>query len=307
MKFKSLCFNGILTVFFFIALSTTMLAAGSNTKATQTLIFVPGFLHEVNDTFASEKQIVKDIFPHATIEVFVWEEAASDTYFPDCCKKVDRVVAQKLVKYITDKYSVEEMKNIILVGHSLGGRTVIKAMALLAKAGKKINCGIFLGSAISYEDPDVKQALNASIERCINIFSRNDPILNKFYGISSNENALGAYGYKFNSNNLRQYKTDIDEHDAVCYLPELKKVKAGTMAEYKRPPEVKVRYQIFAPFKFPHNKENIVESVNGWHMWKKEHKYYIIDHDGFCRAWGNEEKMREAFDDIKKQLNNKNQ
>ena len=62
--------------------------------------------------------------------------------------------------------SKNEQQKVILIGHSLGARVVIKAMALLNQWDVKINCAIVMGAAIDSDDSDIFFAL-----RCAKIIS----------------------------------------------------------------------------------------------------------------------------------------
>ena len=266
-----------------------------------TVVYVPGWQHKQNqENLVKTQQYLAKIFTNAEIAMYTWEES-DIAYFPECRRKVDAEVAPRFVDHLTKKYA-KNMDNVILVGHSLGGRTVIKAMAILAQNKQKIRCGIFLGSAISYDDPSIAKALTASNEKCINIFSLSDPVLRKVYGVDSNENAMGAYGYKYNSEELKQYKCGTTDHGVLNYLAELPAIFAGKAAEYRRPPEVKVLYAAPYTTKLIPRKLDIVDSSKQWKLVQKKQMFYIIDPDDRVRAWGSEKRMKESFDNIKEQL-----
>ena len=122
------------------------------------------------------------------------------------------------------------------------------------------------------------------------------------YGVDSNENALGAYGCKYNLNDLKQYNCNISDHGVLNYLAVLKQILSGEVAEYRRPPEVKVLYAAPYTTKLIPRKLDMVDSCKQWKLVKKKQMFYIIDPDDRVRAFGSEKRMKESFNNIKEQL-----
>lgn len=276
-------------------------AIEGNTEASAVVVYVPGWQSGTTNTFEREKKFLAELFAPSSVEVFVWEES-NISYFPKCCQKIDEDVAERLTMYLLNKYSDDELQNVILIGHSLGGRMVIRSMAQLCGYKKKIRLGIFLGSAISYDDPDIKIALMSSGEKSINVFSKDDPVLKKWYGINNDENALGAYGYKIISDNVRQFQGKITDHSSWEYFRFLEIVLSSKVKEYKRSPDIEVLYGMPYSVK-SYVEKNPRENVQNWLLVQEnEEIFYIVDPDDRIRARGNEQRMREAFDHIHKQL-----
>ena len=105
---------------------------------------------------------------------------------------------------------------------------------------------------------------------------------------------------------LKQYKVDVNDHIASNYLKHLKKVKDGRQKEFKQHPEIKILYPC-SPVKLPDSDRfNVVDEIEQWRLIEgKRRDFYIVDPDDRIRAWGDEKKMRESFENIKRQLSHR--
>lgn len=170
------------------------------------ILFVPGF--KSKGVSADEySAILKEVFPKSEIEIAKWESGLSTRDWHIVIDNAE-LFAEELFERI-EKIETSERENLVLIGHSLGGRIVIRALAKLASQNKKIRRGVFLGAAIPDDDSDVSQAIRATIFPCINIYSRDDYVLRNVYGTVGEKNteaymkcALGAYGSRLRHPNL---------------------------------------------------------------------------------------------------------
>ena len=172
-------------------------------------------------------QMLAAIFPEAEVNLYQWE--AENYKFHDCKNRADQEAAA-----LAEKLSAlpdEKLQNIILVGHSLGGRIAIRTMAQLSEKGKKIRYGIFLGAAIPDDDGDIAKAVSASILPNINIYNRQDYVLRHVYMaynvyIRNRKSAFGAFGYAYEcrTSQLRQkgMADDSPVHSAKEYCDRIK-------------------------------------------------------------------------------------
>ena len=159
---------------------------------------------EVSD---DELPALQKIFPDAEISLHSWNSVEPN--FEKGCLAAEneaKKIAAELVG-ISDR----KLHNIILVGHSLGGRIAIRVMAHLAKNGKKIRQGIFLGSAIADDDEAIASAISGSILPNINIYNRQDYVLRHAYMAYNTYKknkvaAFGSFGYAYEckTSQLRQ-------------------------------------------------------------------------------------------------------
>ncbi len=170
----------------------------SNTNPPPFIIFIPGF--KTKDV-SSEDYLkhIKEILPDSEIEVQKWE---SDWGVLDWSIAVDRadLFTESIVEKI-ERMPENKHEDVVLIGHSLGGRIAIRALARISDTNMRIKRGIFLGAAIPDDDPDIEIALKATRLPCINISNREDYVLRNAYGVVGENNydgnskcALGAYG-----------------------------------------------------------------------------------------------------------------
>ena len=132
------------------------------------IIYVPGWK---NKEVSQEDQVklLKKIYPRSRIFVKVWD---SDGDFETCKNRADEYV-ETLAEEIC-AMAQEDQHNLILIGHSLGGRIAVKTVARLKSKNICIRKGVFLGAAIPDNAPEIAAAFGATIEPCINIHNKND-------------------------------------------------------------------------------------------------------------------------------------
>ena len=170
---------------------------------------------------------LEKIFPGYRITLWGWD--ARSWRFP----KAETSAEAEAVKLAGElaKLPREEREKIILVGHSLGARIVIKAMARLSESELYIDRGIFLGAAIPDDDPAIAAAITASRRSNINIYHPQDNALRHGYELRSFSSPLGVFGYAFECRksrlfqicageyeDARQWGKTLDLHDGIRYL-----------------------------------------------------------------------------------------
>ena len=212
------------------------------------ILFIPGFKskHVLENEY---KQMLKSVFPDSAIEVMKWESNVSVLDWPKAVELADLSVSQVLDKI--GRMEAEKRENLVLVGHSLGGRMVIRTLAKLADKNIRIRRGIFLAAAIPDDDQDIQKAVKATKKPCINIFNREDQILRTVYGIVGENNsdavmkgALGAYGCRkrLPSLALLEFKLmnetgNKTSHDAQNYFVALRsRIRDAKLASCLFPP-----------------------------------------------------------------------
>lgn len=175
------------------------------------ILYVPGWR---NKGISQKDQIklLKKIYPLSKVIVKVWN---SDEDFGMSKSKADKY-AEFLATEI-DSMSLEKQQNIVLIGHSLGGRIVIKTLAYLKSRKVSIRRGIFLGAAIPDNAMEIESAITSTIEPCINVYYRNDYVLRHIYPSykEGKFDALGAYGYSkpFHGIHMLQYEKTSSKDD----------------------------------------------------------------------------------------------
>lgn len=202
------------------------------------IIYVPGWK---NKGVPQEEQVLllKKIYPRSKVLVKIWD---SDGDFETCKNRADAYVETLFSEICT--MSQEEQQNLILIGHSLGGRIAVKTVSRLKSKNIYIRKGVFLGAAIPDNAPEIAMALGATIEPCINIHNKNDFVLRHIYSVFGDGllDALGAYGYSKSFYgvhmlqyeiisdegmvaSLNDYKGKIDNHNVKQYMDKLAEIE----------------------------------------------------------------------------------
>ena len=87
----------------------------------------------------------------------------------------------------------DERANVVLVGHSLGARIVIRTLAFLARYGKKVKSAALLGAAIPNDDPDLIAIGRGSVLPILAVCNPLDVTLKYMYSIAGGEGGV-AFG-----------------------------------------------------------------------------------------------------------------
>ena len=174
--------------------------------------YIPGWLSE-NEPQDEAEEILQHIFPDSPITVKNDWKSKND--FAAAIQYAE-IEATKQANVLKDMDPAKR-ERIILVGHSLGGMIVVRVMARLQEWGLHIRQGILLGAAESSENPDIGKAMYASQLPMINIWKRQDGILQGWYAKVTDPDtlAIGSYGYAepFHPAYFRQYKCEDDSSD----------------------------------------------------------------------------------------------
>ena len=168
-----------------------------------TVWYVPGWKRCGDPDGAAMAHAVAT-FPDATVEYCDWDGnkswkksfANADSFAVDLADKIEAMPE-------------EERASLVLVGHSMGGRIVVRTMAILADRGVYIQQGIVMAAAIPRDDPDVAKFAQAGLSRSISLCNPDDTVLKRFYTLSKDgwrEGALGAEGTATNVENLVEYE-----------------------------------------------------------------------------------------------------
>ena len=174
-----------MTWFYLLPLAVSLAAEPSDR-----VLYVPGWLR-CGDGEDDALLAVRREFPEAEVSVRDWE--GNSTWRKSRAHADDE--AEKLaaeLKFMTGR----QRRHLTLVGHSLGGRVVVRAMALLAEEGLSIRRGIVLGAAIPRDDPALQPFASASMDPALVVCNPKDSVLKFFYRPFGGEGgpALGAVG-----------------------------------------------------------------------------------------------------------------
>ncbi len=209
--------------------------------------------------------------------------------------------------------------NLTLVGHSLGGRMVARALAELGARGKPVKLGVVLAAAIPNNDPVLEKMGSGSQMPVICICNPADIVLKYTYRMSGEAvSALGASGplhalphvieqtvpekiiseaeVKAAWGKVERFK-HVASHHAFFYILALRRTLGGKLPTNTTAlvPQEKLNWSwkvIDAGVWW-----NVLEKKNGWKLERNKVT-------GFCRiinptrhrvAWGREAEMRAAF------------
>lgn len=248
----------------------------------------------------SQLTLLKAIFPSAEVSKEKWDANAQ---FSVCAERADKL-ADSLAEKIA-ALPAKRRKALILVGHSLGGRIVIRTAARLSEKKIVIRRVIALAAAIPIDDSDCETAFRQQSIPCINVFCSKDSALKKVYGLVGEKKsvvALGMSGYPTISAFHRQYRKKQDAHDADEYLSCLQE-RIGTPSD----PPVQLDVAGIHPPVREVIVPKVIEEYKDWKLGKpfRPGEYWIVDPAGYLRESGSEGEMRKIFERIKRQLDRK--
>lgn len=213
----------------------------------------------------------------------------------------------------------EARADLTLVGHSLGGRIIARALARLAARGVAIRQGILLAPAIPMRDADVAKMGGGAKLPVLVVVNPEDTVLKYVYTLSGAEKpALGADGTPYPIFNVAEYavssditcETKVDaawgrsetvkricNHLAVFYFEELRRVLAGTPSPQAQTRVVQDKINVAWKVMDAGVWWDVLASSNGWKLEKNVVTGHcrILDPERRRRAWGRETRMRESF------------
>ncbi len=245
--------------------------------------------------------------------------------WPIAAKNAD-AEAEKLADEIK-KMPQERRARLTLVGHSLGGRIVARTLSKLSLDGLKIKRGILLAPAIPAKDGDLDKMGLGSIEPMIVVANPDDITLKYVYAVAGGENgpAYGAATAFKTPKNVKEIPVSVDiakntvidafwgrfdaakeiaNHHASFYFEELSRVLNGKESKGVRVmvPQDKINFEwkvIDAGVWW-----EVLEEKSGWKLERNIVTGHsrIVNPENVRVAWGEREKMENAFRKVKSQL-----
>ena len=240
--------------------------------------------------------------------------------------------ADEAAKRLADEIAATNaafLSELMIVGHSLGGRIVARTLTDLSRRGVKVAQGVMLAPAIPMEDDDLWE-MGLGCERpAIVVVNPQDTVLKYCFAVASGKkgSALGMNGSPGALPNVVEYsvpKTITDEtkidalwgkseavkrvcnHLAAFYFTELARILDGSPS-----PDAQVRV--------PQGRVNlewkVVDAGLWWSVldtcggWKLERNVVtrhcrIVSPERRRAAWGSERDMRSSFEKIRQQERN---
>ncbi len=158
--------------------------------------FVHGMLVFIEINFNRELEALRKIYPDATeIKLKKWDAPLGPGVTAEAhwnhSVKVAEAYSAELAQEIAD-LPPEDRQRLVLVGHSLGGRIAIRALARASRDPLfRIRQLILAGTATDFDDPDIPDAVRTSQRTVYNLVNEYDVML-AAYKIAEKHTALGT-------------------------------------------------------------------------------------------------------------------
>ena len=156
-----------------------------------TVWYVPGWMR--TDALRPElATCISNVFTGARIEFKDWD--GDRLVWPHAVESADKEAWR--LAFEVAMLPKEERENLVIVGHSLGGRIAARVLARLGERGLKVRKGLLLAAAIPNDDPDLAKMGAGSALPVVSVRNPQDVTLHYAYRLAGGEGALalGAEG-----------------------------------------------------------------------------------------------------------------
>lgn len=168
------------------------------------IYFIPGWYSKWNFYYKHIK-ILKTISPDSEVKICRWN---SNRLWGNAKKSADEYSGEFAGQLLKEP----ETENIILIGHSLGGRIVLDIAEELARNKRKVRRLILLGAAGEIDAEDMDHCRRVSILPVINIYCPDDSML-KLYLLKEHSAPLGYVGLPQKTVHFQQYRMPVPDYD----------------------------------------------------------------------------------------------
>lgn len=283
--------------------------------------FIPGWMrsrmphHEVMECAANT-------FPDTKVEFKAWD--GDRIVWPHAVESADKEAWR--FAFEIAMLPPREREELVLVGHSLGGRITARILARLAEHGLKVKQANLLAAAIPSGDADLCKMGGGSSLPVLAVCNPNDITLRYVYALAGGEKAVafGANGTLEPILNVREHVTpaditrqvkidaewakvqffkDVANHHENFYFDYLRRVLGGetssdTVMVPQGLPMLEAKVADTSLF------WETVESCCGWKLERNKLTGYarILDPQRIRKAWGRMDKLRKSFAKVKNQL-----
>ncbi len=165
--------------------------------------FIPGWYSKWKNFDKTAAKLEK-IFPGNNVNVCKWD---SDRLWHNALAATDPFAID-----LAGKIAQNPTEEVILIGHSLGGRIVLKCVAQLAAKNKQVKQVILLGTAYAITAEDIENCRKVSRLPVINIFCVDDNML-KLFLFKEKNYPLGLAGIPEKTGHFCQYRMFIKNED----------------------------------------------------------------------------------------------
>ena len=182
------------------------------------IFFVPGWNTGYHNRIGCVVRLEK-AFPDIPIKVKSWNSKVVYWKARKNAEAYSRDLAQEVINM-----PEKRRRELILIGHSLGGKIVINVLNALVDKGMSVHKAVLLGAAIKRDDPAIRRSLFAVRTRILNIYNPDDALLRTGFVIG--QNALGSHSWyyshpRFVERRATKRKFSPYNHYAYLYIEDL--------------------------------------------------------------------------------------
>ncbi len=285
-----------------------------------TVWYVPGWMRTEKPR-EDVMTAMTNAFPDAKIEFKAWD---GNRVWPQSVDSADKESWR--FAFEVAMMTKEERENLVIVGHSLGGRITARILARLAEHGLKVRQASLMAAAIPNEDPDLMKMGGGSVQPVMAVCNPDDITLRYVYTLAGGEKAVafGANGTLKPIANVKECVTpsnitkqvkidadwgkvqvlkDISNHCELFYIDYLRRLLGGEEASG----------EVLVPQALPTIEGQVMDSgfwwdtlveTNGWKLQRNKVTGHarIIDPGKIRKAWGSVEEMAQSFEKVRDQL-----
>lgn len=224
------------------------------------VFLIGGWFSQTADYKSHTGEIAK-IYPCAKVEHFLWDANGS---WDESRDNADGLAPEQLIKRLEPLTQQNSLQKTVLIGHSLGGRAVVRTLAKLHQTGQpQLYQAILMGAAINNDDPEISDAVLQVQHDIFNFYSKADGVLRYLYQGYHLKEALGLSGSAKEIPGLRNIKVSgTEEHiyGLVENVAQLQTILRGKVPLYKLQ-EGKDLYETFGNW----NKHHFLEYIKFFH------------------------------------------
>ena len=177
-----------------------------------TVWYIPGWMRTEKPR-EDVMTAMTNAFPGAKVEFKAWD--GDRLVWPHAVESADKESWR--FAFEAAMMPKEERENLVIVGHSLGGRITARILARLAENGLKVRQASLMAAAIPNEDPDLAKMGCGSAQPVLAVCNPDDVTLRYVYTLAGGESAVafGANGTLKAIANVKECVTPKDITEQV--------------------------------------------------------------------------------------------
>ncbi len=174
--------------------------------AVERVVICPGW-QSANASCEEIVETLRPVFPRATFELFCWP---SNVPWKAAREYVDEDGVDAFAQF-TSTLPTEPAK-IAVVGHSLGARLTVRALARRTRRGESpLGAAFLLGAAVDSDEPELEAAARGVFAPLGNFFAATDRVLKYAYQTAEGKRPLGLRGAEVKWKNYVDCEVSGDE------------------------------------------------------------------------------------------------